>query len=241
MHNPANCFHFRLEWIAITAKLVEETISQWARVIEKYGLTLIEAPVDEVCAITKSNPFRAPLLIELSLEPPSLDTDGGIVVTSDDREVWMAKILRHWNFVLDQEAADKFPKSVDVAYSWGLPSFKYTQYIHRSGMSLCQITPTGFLWLTNRLYVSRAAGMAPMTSLPSPVRISSSIIASEPDLLRNQFREWCQDPEKLRSFYEQARSGPTTGLSAYEKSLNGSHADLRSADDKSSILSIPLT
>lgn len=218
--------------------MVEETISQWARVIEKYGLTLVEAPVDEVCAITKSNPFRAPLLIELALEPPSLDPEGATVVTSDDREAWMAKILNHWNFVLDMEAADKFPKSVEVRYSWGVPSFKYTQYIHRSGMSLCQITPTGFLWLTNRLYVSRAAGMPPMTNLPSPVRINSSIIASEPDVLRTQFREWCQDPEKLQTFYEQTQIGPSA---PDEKSLHGFHKDSRGADDKSSILSIPLS
>lgn len=201
----------------------------------------MEAPVDEVCAVTKSNPFRAPLLIELALEPPPVDSESALVVTSDDREVWMEKILKHWGFVLDQEAASKFPKSVDVVYSWGLPSFKHTQYIHRSGMSLCQITPTGFLWLTNRLYVSRAAGMAPMISLPSPVRINSSILASEPDLLRNEFREWCHDIDKLRSFYEQTGFSRPASLSVEERSMHISQIDHRGSDDKSSILSVPLS
>ena len=241
MHNPDTCYHLRLEWIAITAKLVEETIQQWARISEKYGLTLVEAPVDEAVAVTDSNPFRAPLAIDLSLEPPPLSPEQSNVVTTEDREVWMARILKHWNFVLDQEAAHKFPRHVDVRYSWGCPAYKYTQFIHRSGMSLCQITPMGFLWLTNRLYVSRAASTAPMISLPSPVRINSSINSSEPDNLRNQFRQWCRDPEKLRIFYKENSESErkNTHLIGVTK-LTRPHRK-SSGDDRSSILSVALS
>jgi len=47
---------------------------------------------------------------------------------------------------------------VDVSYSWGRPDFKYTQYIHRSGTLIAEVTDDGdFLLLANRLYSNRAA------------------------------------------------------------------------------------
>ena len=64
--------------------------------------------------------------------------------------------MKKFNFVLDVEAARNFPSSVDVTYSWGKPDFKYTQYIHRSGVLLAQITDEGsFLLLANRLFNNR--------------------------------------------------------------------------------------
>jgi hypothetical protein len=66
--------------------------------------------------------------------------------------------MKKFNFVLDIEAAKNFPSNVDVTYSWGRPDFKYTQYIHRSGVVLAQITDEGnFLLLANRLYNNRTA------------------------------------------------------------------------------------
>lgn len=219
-------------------------VQQWSRISEKYGLTLVEAPVDEAYAVTASNPFRAPLVIELCLAPPApkATADGVIASRSDEREKWLTKILKFWNFVLDQEAATKFPRDLEVTYSWGRPSYRYTQFIHRSGMSLCQITPTGFLWLTNRLYVSRVSGAAPMVSLPSPVRINSTMSASEPDNIRNAFRQWCQDPEKLRQFYEQGLESEQTSHMVDERgSFRGRPMRKSSSDDRSSVLSIALS
>ncbi|ORY81345.1 hypothetical protein BCR37DRAFT_393223 [Protomyces lactucae-debilis] len=255
LYSPENAFHVRLEWIAITAKLVEELVQQWSRTAEKYGLTLIEAPVDEASAVTRSNPFRAPLVIKLAEEPPrhndavnepaihtpkpqlpptpllvpglsqeSSQSDSTVMPDVPslcaEREVWLERILRHWGFVLDQEAASKFPRHLQVTYSWGPPAFKYTQYIHKSGMALCQISEDGFLWLTNRLYVSRAntstgeprgdrekstgsASHSTLTQLPAPTRVSSTLSSSEPDALRNAFLLWCQDKAKLQAFYEE--------------------------------------
>ncbi|EHK99613.1 putative Vacuolar membrane-associated protein IML1 [Glarea lozoyensis 74030] len=66
--------------------------------------------------------------------------------------------MKKFNFVLDVEAARNFPLNVDVTYSWGRPDYKYTQYIHRSGILLVQITDEGsFLLLANRLYNNRTA------------------------------------------------------------------------------------
>lgn len=218
-------------------------MQHWARIGEKYGLTLVEAPVDEAFAVTATNPFRAPLAIELCLDPPSLDPDQSDVVTTEDREIWMARVLKYWSFVLDQEAAHKFPKAVDVSYSWGRPSYRYTQYIHRSGMSFCQITPEGFLWLTNRLYVSRAAGAAPMANLPSPIRMNSSINAGEPDVLRNEFRQWCDNPDKLREFYSTTLAAERqNSVSGDDRSIPSTRPQRKSSlDDRSSIVSVALS
>jgi hypothetical protein len=66
--------------------------------------------------------------------------------------------MKKFNFVLDIEAAKNFPTNVDVTYSWGRPDYKYTQYIHRTGIILAQITDEGnFLLLANRLYNNRAS------------------------------------------------------------------------------------
>jgi len=65
-------------------------------------------------------------------------------------------ILKKLNFVLDVESADSFPADVDLVFSWGQNDYRYTQYIHRSGTMLAQITPNGeFILLPNRLYNDR--------------------------------------------------------------------------------------
>ena len=182
IHNPEHCFHIRLEWIAATAKLVEETVQQYSRIAEKYGLTLVEAPVDEAVAVTASNPFRAPLEIKLAL-------------LEFHTEDWCEKVLQHWNFKVDQSAARKFPSTVDVLYSWGRPDYKFTQWVHRSGMALCQVHPAGyFMWLTNRLYVSR-----PRTEQSGKGHVAS-IAPIDPDSLRTAFVEWCGDVDALHRF-----------------------------------------
>ncbi|KAH0184365.1 hypothetical protein KCU86_g12392, partial [Aureobasidium melanogenum] len=37
IHNPDNCYHIRLEWINVTAKLVEDALMSWATSVERYG------------------------------------------------------------------------------------------------------------------------------------------------------------------------------------------------------------
>jgi SEA/GATOR complex protein SEA1/DEPDC5 len=76
--------------------------------------------------------------------------------TSPGRFPYQTAILKKLDFVLDVEAASNYPANVDVTFSWGKPDFRYTQYIHRSGMLLAQIDDEGhFLILANRLYSNR--------------------------------------------------------------------------------------
>jgi hypothetical protein len=162
LHNPDNCYHIRLDWLNVTAKLIEDAVEGWAREAANYGLRLVEVPIREACTITDSNPFRRPHVVRLALDPPDqqpmtyYETGSFTPQTSPGRFPYQTAILKKLDFVLDVEAASNYPANVDVTFSWGKPDFRYTQYIHRSGMLLAQIDDDGnFLILANRLYSNR--------------------------------------------------------------------------------------
>ena len=164
LHNPDNCYHIRVDWMNVTAKLIEDAIESWAREAAPYGLRLVEVPIAEACAISDVNPFRRPYLIRLAVPPPDqqpatyYDPTSFVPQTQPGRHFYQKAILRKFDFVLDVEAASNFPSNVEVTYSWGRPDFKYTQYIHRTGLVLAEITDDGdILLLANRLYSNRAA------------------------------------------------------------------------------------
>ncbi|CZT51563.1 probable IML1 Vacuolar membrane protein [Rhynchosporium secalis] len=165
LHNPDNCYHIRIDWMGVTAKLIEDAIGSWASTAERYGLRLVEAPIGEACAISDLHPFRSPYIIDLATQPPDQQPRTYFDVNSfapqvhsspASRHYYQKAIMKKFNFVLDIEAAKNFPTNVDVTYSWGKPGYKYSQYIHRSGVLLAQITDEGgFLLLANRLYNNR--------------------------------------------------------------------------------------
>ncbi|KAK4179206.1 putative vacuolar membrane-associated protein IML1 [Triangularia setosa] len=164
LHNPDNCYHIRVDWMNVTAKLIEDAIENWAREAAQYGLRLVEVPIAEACSISEINPFRRPYIMKLALPPPNqspvtyYDPNSFTPSAQPGKHFYQKAILRKFDFVLDMEAASNFPSNVDVSYSWGKPDFQYTQYIHRSGSVLAQITDEGdLLLLANRLYSSRAA------------------------------------------------------------------------------------
>jgi len=164
LHNPDNCYHIRIDWMNVTAKLIEDAIVTWATSVEKYGLKLVEVPIAEACSIGDYHPFRSPYLVKLAQQPPLAQSDemwesGHLSpqYSSRDRFAYHKALLRRLNFVLDMEAADSFPSDVQVSYSWGVPDYKYTQFIHRSGTVVAQITDEGnFLLLANCLAHNRA-------------------------------------------------------------------------------------
>ncbi|KAK7417565.1 vacuolar membrane-associated protein iml1 [Neonectria punicea] len=162
LHNPDSCFHIRIDWMNITAKLLEDAVEMWAREASQYGLRLVEVPIGEACAISDTNPFRRPFFVKLAAPPPDkkpeayLDPSSQGPQTSPSKHFYQVAILKRFDFVLDVEAAANFPANVDVSYSWGTPDYKYSQYIHRSGTLLAEITDDGdFLLLANRLYTNR--------------------------------------------------------------------------------------
>ena len=171
LHNPENCYHLELSWMNVTSKLVEDAIVTWATQGEKYGLKLVEVPIAEVSSISDYEPFRAPSRVTISVPPPKSSiaaANGNTYFTSTsftpqtppklDPLLYQKALLRKFNFVLDLEAASDFPSDVDVEYSWGKLEYRYSQFVHRSGVILAQITEEGdFLLLANRLYNTRSA------------------------------------------------------------------------------------
>ncbi|WYZ46222.1 hypothetical protein EsH8_IX_000447 [Colletotrichum jinshuiense] len=164
LHNPDNCYHIRIDWMNVTAKLIEDVVEGWAREAAIYGLRLVEVPIKEACSITEVNPFRRPYLIKLSVPPPSqqpvtyYEPNSFAPQTAPGKHFYQKVIMRKFDFVLDMEAASNYPRDVEVSYSWGKPDFKYSQYIHRSGVLLAEITDDGhFLVLANRLFSNRAS------------------------------------------------------------------------------------
>ncbi|KAB2111711.1 Vacuolar membrane-associated protein [Alternaria gaisen] len=164
LHNPDNCYHIRIDWMNVTAKLIEDAIVTWATSVEKYGLKLVEVPIAEVADIVDNHPFRSPYVVKLALQPPQAQPEAMWDSTSfspqypkTDKFAYHKLLLRRLNFVLDMEAASAFPSDVEVTYSWGTPDYKYTQFIHKSGGLLAQISDDGnLLLLANRLAHNRA-------------------------------------------------------------------------------------
>ncbi|OJJ30640.1 hypothetical protein ASPWEDRAFT_46257 [Aspergillus wentii DTO 134E9] len=169
LHNPENCFHIELSWMNTTPKLIEDTVVSWASTAEKFGLKLVQVPIAEACAIDQTQPFRKPYRIALKVPPPKgpiptlFSTASFAQPGAPDNLYYQKAILRKFDFVLDFEARSAFPPDVEVSYSWGIPDYKYPQYIHRSGSLLAQITDEGdFLLLANRLVSTRGAASRDM-------------------------------------------------------------------------------
>lgn len=164
LHNPDNCFHLELSWMNTTAKLIEDTVLSWASTAEKFGLKLVQVPIAEACAIDQTQPFRKPYRVQLKVPPPKAPAPTFFNPVSfaqqgaPDQHYFQKALLRKFDFVLDFEARSAFPADVEVSYSWGIPDYRYSQYIHRSGSLLAQITDEGdILLLANRLVSTRSA------------------------------------------------------------------------------------
>ncbi|PKY02982.1 hypothetical protein P168DRAFT_291163 [Aspergillus campestris IBT 28561] len=189
LHNPDNCFHIELSWMNTTPKLIEDAVLGWASTAERFGLKLVQVPVAEGSSIDQTQPFRKPYRVPLKLKPPS----GPVPPTcfnptafsqqqgASDQHYFQKAILRKFDFVLDFEARSAFPPDVEVSYSWGIPDYRYSQYIHRSGSLLIQINEDGdFLVLANRLVSTRSAASRDMARhermdhRPEPYRARAS-------------------------------------------------------------------
>ncbi|KAI1006886.1 Vacuolar membrane-associated protein [Podosphaera aphanis] len=205
LHNPDNCYHIRIDWLSATAKLIRDEIESWATTVERHGLRLVEAPIGEACTISSINPFRSPYRISLVIQPPDqhpttyLDLNSFLPQpqsTLATGHYYQKAILKRFNFVLDIEAARNFPSYVDVLYSWGKPDYKYSQYIHRSGVLLAQITDDGsFLILTNRMHNNRTPKEDSLTS-------SRILDSSTPQSIQDDLEAFCRNSEALRDFYK---------------------------------------
>lgn len=264
LHNPDNCYHIRIDWMNVTAKFIEDAIGQWAISAERFGLKLVEVPIAEAASICDTHPFRSPYLIQLAASPPAAASIPYFDATSfgpqsvPDKWAYHKALLKKFNFVLDVEASSSFPSDVDVTYSWGKPDYRYTQYIHKTGVVLAQITDDGqFLMLANRLYNNRStasrldtvdstvdrprpasahhqSGLRSPTASPlaRPVPEFSPSLAKEKsptaEDIKDDVEAFCKNADALRTFYETAIKPPASPSPRITPTLSGIDAHVPS-------------
>lgn len=195
IHNPATCFHFELQWIGTTARCIDDLLRQWSRAIERYGLKLVEGYVTQICDIRDRNPFQSCFPLPLVLEPPKIpELEKRIPEGTQTANYFESALLRKFGFVLDIEAGDLYPDQVDVVYSYRRSPFKYSQYVHRSGVAFVQILggKDGYLFLTNRLMGYGRLGT-----------FKSQYPAVAAEGIRKNLHQFCSDEDSLRKFYDE--------------------------------------
>lgn len=113
------------------------------------------------------------------------------------RNYFESALLRKYGFVLDIEAASTYPQQIDPIYSYRRAPFKYSQWVHRTGVVFAQVLGgiNGFLFLTNRLIAPGRMG----TSLKSK-ELKPSALADE---IMFKFGDFCSDPEALNAFFKE--------------------------------------
>ena len=183
VYNPETCYHIQLEWISVTARLIVQSLQSWARTAAHHGLRLVEAPLEEIASINLTDPLRDAVEIQLNKD---------FVASHPPGFAFQAQLLKLFDFVLDHEADRFFPKELEVSFGWYHCRYRYSQYIHRSGVAFTQISDRGtFYWLSNRFYVSRK----------DKVGYGTARTNMDPDSLRKSFVAFCDDSVKLEELY----------------------------------------
>ncbi|KAG5652786.1 hypothetical protein H0H81_003666 [Sphagnurus paluster] len=198
IHNPATVFHFELQWIGTTARCIEDLIRQWGRIVDRYGLKLVEAYVTQISDIRERNAFQSCFPMRLAVAPPIVeDIAKHVPDGTQTTHYFEYALLRKFGYILDVEAAALYPEQIDVVYSYRRSPYKYSQFVHRSGMGFVQVLGgvKGFLFLTNRLM--------------SPGRMSKKdtsrvLIAEE---IRLELHCFVSDKKALEEFYEEELVG----------------------------------
>jgi hypothetical protein len=191
IHNPTIAFHFELQWIGTTAKLIDERVREWRTRLFPYGLRVAEAYVTQISDIKDHNHFRSCSYIRLCVPPPvapDLDKKLGYYVPS--KRYFESAILHKFGFLLDTEANDMYPQDVELVHSYRRSYYDYAQFVHRSGVAFVQVLggEKGFLLLANNL---RGQG-----------KTFDSVLAAARTITVN-LSAFCSDEEALTAFYRE--------------------------------------
>ncbi|KAI0062362.1 hypothetical protein BV25DRAFT_1916260 [Artomyces pyxidatus] len=200
VHNPATIFHFELHWIGTAARCIEDLLRAWNRTIERYGLTLVEAYVTQISDIAERNPFQSCFPVRLAVPPPTVpDLAARVPEQTQAARYFEYALLRRFGFVLDIEAANLYPAHVDAVYSYRRAPFRYSQFVHRTGVAFVQVLDNaqGFLFLTNRLMGPGRVGGG--GGARAKERGRPAVAAEQ---LRMNLEEFCQSREKLAKFWD---------------------------------------
>lgn len=72
VHNPENCFQLRLEWLNTTPKFIDEKLVYITQLTEKYGLRLVQVPLQEINQLKYTNPFCSLFPVKMAIDPRSI-------------------------------------------------------------------------------------------------------------------------------------------------------------------------
>lgn len=202
VHNPEHCFHIRLEWLNTTSKLIEDAVNSWEKHCERYGLELVETPWEELCTLPERNPLHSTVDITVALDPwkdPEFSQYSDIL--KENRYFYHLYLLDKCEFMLDNRTANFFrDDKFDVVYSWGRPSFKFAQFIHRTGAYIAELRENGDFFLApNNAHIARVN-----LSIGQMQGAHKGTIYFDSQGVMLEFREICQDPSKLRAIFREA-------------------------------------
>lgn len=217
VHNPEHCFHIRLQWLNTTTKYIDELIIAWGRLCERYGLKLVETPWRELCTIPELNPFHSFVDLKLALNPLTDDEFKAHPVLQSNRFYFHLHLLNTAGFLLDNRGTAFFSKDdIEICYSWGKSTFKYAQFIHKTGAYIVELRNGGdFFMAPNNVHILRVNTLN--SSLPEKGG-KTSIFDSQKVML--DFRESCNDKEFLRKTFREAGKYAQENHGQYDVTLS---------------------
>jgi hypothetical protein len=197
-------FHFELNWLGVTASLLEELKSKISAVAERYGLRFIESPVEQIKDISSKCPYRTAIPIPLALAPPVIPD---LHLRLAEHGTGTAANF----FVLDVESPARYPDTVDIEYSYRAQArFEHSQFVHKSGLALVQCIggKAGYLWCDNRPFIAaptrRGAGQSGIGGeYPGAPVAPKQTKQEEATSLRRQLEDFCKDADALKKFYDE--------------------------------------
>lgn len=203
VHNPEHCYHIRLQWLNTTTKFIDETIINWSRLCERFGLKLVETPWSELCRIPELNPFHSFVDLKLAINPFTDAEFRDLEILKTNKFFFHLHFLKVTDFLLDNRGTSFFLKDhIDVQYSWGRPSFKYAQFIHKTGAYIVELRDNGEFFLApNNVHILRTNTLANSILEQSG---NTSVLDSQKVMLT--FRERCKDETFLRKVFREAAS-----------------------------------
>jgi hypothetical protein len=157
----------------------------------------VEAYVTEISDIRERNPFQSCFPLPLAVPPPVVpDLEKRIPNGTQAAQYFEYALLRRFGFILDVEAAYAYPEQIDVVYSYRRSPYKYSQFVHRTGVAFAQVLDgsQGFLFMTNRLMGPERMG----TTTKNKDHRSAAA-----DEIRTKLHQLCSDSKALTSFYEE--------------------------------------
>ncbi|EGV64659.1 hypothetical protein CANTEDRAFT_103597 [Yamadazyma tenuis ATCC 10573] len=204
VHNPEHCYHIRLEWMNTSASFIDETISNWSRLCERHGLKFVETPWKELCMIPTLNAFHSFVDLKLAVNPLFDPEFTSPEISTTNPFYYHLYLLKKTGFLLDNRSALYFMKeNIEISYSWGKPSFKYAQFIHKTGSYIVEVRDNGDFFLApNNMHIVRIN--APVSNmLDFDYNLNSYTIDSQKVMLG--LKKTCTSPSSLRKIFREAK------------------------------------